>query len=64
MNKKTYITPVIHTVVIVPLSQMLTFSGGDKQNSVKVDGNVDDSDEPNRSRHFRNVWDDDEESSW
>ena len=62
MNKKTYITPDIMVAPITTM-QMIAYSGGSSNvDDPNVDPDADVGNEPNRSRHHRNVWDDDEET--
>ena len=57
MNKKAYISPETLTVKM-EMNQMIAFSGGDKNNGVKVSSTPDEDDStPNRSRQAFDIWD-------
>ncbi len=60
MKKKAYISPETE-VVMIKIEQLLTDVSSGEDNVHTPDDPVDNSDDPNRSRRRRNVWDEEEE---
>ena len=59
MNKKAYITPVIKTVAM-RMQLLKAFSGGSTiWEEPQISNTSDSGNDDNRSRHNRNLWDDD-----